>query len=1786
MSTKITNSIDVELDSTEIVPTYPTDIVATNQHCVDLTEGEISVEGHKQEYSVVGDGLYASISAEEAPQWLTGLIDSVVDSAVDRGLINYDDLVQDVRDAIDSIDLARNSYVEEINFNSRVDGIVGSRIDQLNATLGDTYATITNLGIVEATANTALTTQINSLRSELNDSISSSVEEVRLAYIDADSGLSGSITALNTTLSNLGTEVSGQADAISGLRTFVGITEYNEPNGTGMLSRLNILEKQNDGVIEYTISTIDVMTGVDPDDTTPGNNELIVTAEPYATWKAADDAAGTEETRAAHVGDVYIVYSDDENGTRSYVKSYKFIKTAVDETSPLSTDAEGYTWALVTDTDAQAAYVIALNAQDLADSKRRVFTAQPFGPYDQGDLWVDSSVTPQIVKTATASRATSYLASEWVQADQQAEHFITNTYTPDSAQIHRQLDGKIEYSFYESSTDIEDPALNPPAGAAAEARALDIIKGNWTTQELKDAANGNVVYFKDSREAYWYKASSNSWITIDDTSIYEALQDAATAQGAADGKISQFYAWGGNEAPADYSIVTTEEVPNPDDPENPIVQEVSTTYPGNNFKFWYKVNGSLYHDPNNDGVWTEVPVVSGTGTYLSEGDVLTVLDPATNDTSTYSFNGTSWQQTGPTGIISQSKFFIDLENDVRGAYGSTAKALADLQVTTETYTNSQVTGAKSSFFYDTNLEVNGVWYSSGFGLNALAEQDEGIDGSTEALRLDSEFWVNASRFVIKNPLGGPDAVFTPTASGLTLGTEYTEATRNEPKGAYLASTSYVKGDVVSYNGSSYTAIKSVTGIAPDAPQVTEPLDTNYPYWQLLADKGDNGVSYTGTTEYYKLTDTNSAPDRYSSDTIIAEGWETTPQTPTATNKYLWNFNRNTKSDNSVIDSPVSLLTQYVKDGKGISSITEAYQISNNSTSHPTGTWETTIQTPTSANPYLWNRTTIAYTEGDNDVIYTIIAVRGDDGTPADVLKYVYKDSFTKPAKPTDNAATGWLKSIPSSVSNTLWQSVGTQTQGVGDYVWSEVVQITAKDGLSALLFDWSGSEQYNTNTDINGADAWTFESAFAGNAFIRINASDAEGGIRVALNDVELGSMSGPDNAVQWYEFGANNLVVGTNTLKIWSVNTDGGYTNAIKVAFVGAQGIQGITGDFTDFLFTRKGTEPADPGGADTWYTNVTSVPAGSGSLWSIKKKTTNGGSTVEYSDKRVIEADIIRELVLYSGAVTEAVTKPNDTAVTYDFTSDSVSNTDTNWSLSFPSDLGNGKKVYRTTALVSGNSTETAKAVTGWSNPVVYAEIKDGVSYSGTTEYYAKSSNGTTAPALYSDAETKVIDTNTWKTNPVDAAVDATNKYLWNFNRNSKDNNTFEDSTPFVLTTYVKDGKGISSITEAYQIHDSSSTAPTGTWSSTVQTPTAEKPYLWNRTTIVYTEGENQIIYSLIAIRGGNGTAADNYKEIFLYQNAENAPTSLPDADSTTESERGYDKTTGNAVAIGDWTVSASAATAPNHTYRINLTLRQANGTGDWVFVDSVWSGPVQISAIDGVSADTYKEIFIYANSSNAPTIPTTTTGYFNTSSGVATIPAGDTTWTTAASAPGEGEFTWRSSLTIVDENSDGSWAASDTAWNGAVKLTGEQGQSITGPRGTAVLSYGGDLGDIAPAEVTNANLVNYWNTAATTTYDQEKTGDTLIVTNTNTSAGWTHIYEYNGSTWVSSTEFTVNGNMVVDGTLSANAIGTGSINTNVLTTNDKSGGDTYTGVIIDNRGIRVYKDGVARIKIGDLS
>lgn len=137
---------------------------------------------------------------------------------------------------------------------------------------------------------------------------------------------------------------------------------------------------------------------------------------------------------------------------------------------------------------------------------------------------------------------------------------------------------------------------------------------------------------------------------------------------------------------------------------------------------------------------------------------------------------------------------------------------------------------------------------------------------------------------------------------------------------------------------------------------------------------------------------------------------------------------------------------------------------------------------------------------------------------------------------------------------------------------------------------------------------------------------------------------------------------------------------------------------------------------------------------------------------------------------------------------------------------------------------------------------EGEDGRGISSTKVEYQASTSGTTVP------------TGTWLTNPP-SVTDG--QFLW-----TRTTFTYTDNTTTLsysisrMGTTGTNGVGISDVTVTYQAGTSGTTPPTGTWTTTIPSVTANQ-YLWTRTVTTYTDSSTSTAYS-VGKMGANGANA----------------------------------------------------------------------------------------------------------------------------------------------------------------------------------------------------------------------------------------------------------------------------------------------------------------------------------------
>ena len=93
-------------------------------------------------------------------------------------------------------------------------------------------------------------------------------------------------------------------------------------------------------------------------------------------------------------------------------------------------------------------------------------------------------------------------------------------------------------------------------------------------------------------------------------------------------------------------------------------------------------------------------------------------------------------------------------------------------------------------------------------------------------------------------------------------------------------------------------------------------------------------------------------------------------------------------------------------------------------------------------------------------------------------------------------------------------------------------------------------------------------------------------------------------------------------------------------------------------------------------------------------------------------------------------------------------------------------------------------------------------------------------------------------------------------------------------------QNGNGISSTSVTYQAHNSQTSKPTGAWLSTIPALSTNKPYLWTRTIVYYTNGTDSTSYSVSSTLDGIKIGGRNLLYDSDVPNNKKSPTTYPAA------------------------------------------------------------------------------------------------------------------------------------------------------------------------------------------------------------------------------------------------------------------------------------------------------------------
>ena len=345
-----------------------------------------------------------------------------------------------------------------------------------------------------------------------------------------------------------------------------------------------------------------------------------------------------------------------------------------------------------------------------------------------------------------------------------------------------------------------------------------------------------------------------------------------------------------------------------------------------------------------------------------------------------------------------------------------------------------------------------------------------------------------------------------------------------------------------------------------------------------------------------------------------------------------------------------------------------------------------------------------------------------------------------------------------------------------------------------------------------------------------------------------------------------------------------------------------------------------------------------------------------------------------------------------------------------------------------------------------------KDGTSVTITNKSitYQLSTSGTTIP------------TGTWQTSPQTIPE---GQYQW-----TKTSVTYSDGNKtesYSISYHGKNGSDGTSVKTTstsvkYQVGDSGTTKPTGTWQSNVPT-VAQGKYLWTQTIVNYSDGNSTESYSVSyrGIDGSNGVNGMNAATIYLYQRA----TSTPSKPSNTLTYT-FSTTTITGTLNNGWSTAI-----PTGTDAVYVTVASVSSKNDTATIaTSAWSAPVVLAqngktGSDGKAGLNVATIYLYQRNTSKPSKPSASVTY-TFSTGVASglnngwsqkIPDGtNPLYVTLATA---------SSNTATDTILSSEW--SDVV---VMAQNGEDGQDGISPKVT--LSKSGDTTTISIVDATGTH------------------------------------------------------------------------------------------------------------------
>lgn len=725
--------------------------------------------------------------------------------------------------------------------------------------------------------------------------------------------------------------------------------------------------------------------------------------------------------------------------------------------------------------------------------------------------------------------------------------------------------------------------------------------------------------------------------------------------------------------------------------------------------------------------------------------------------------------------------------------------------------------------------------------------------------------------LIKGPQGNQGVPGTPGADG-------------QPRYVWIKYANTITGDGMSDDPTG----KDYIGLAYNkttAIESSEPLDYT---WSLYkgppgAD-GEDGRGITSSEITYQAS--------YSGVLVPTGTWLSDPLL-LSPGQYLW-----TRTKTNYNAAPFEVLSYSVgqmgqtgapgADGTTITAAVVRYQLHNDGTTPPTGTW---LVSPPAGSPgqWFWTRTVTSYSSGGDTIAYSVALLGqtgpagadgtdGTDGRGITSSEIRYQGSASGTTIPTGT----WLTDPPAvAAGQFLWTRTRTFYSAAPTEVVSySVGQMGATGATGGQGIQGPAGTSYYTwlkyaDSPTTGMSDDPTGKTYIGLAHNKTSATESAnyGDYTWSLIKGEQGVPGTPGSDGQptytWIKYGTsssgagisddptgkNYIGIAYNKSTIVESGNPADYQWSLIQGAAGAPG-ESVTGQTVQYQLSASGT--VIPTG--TW---LGSPPAGSPGqyMWtritftystlpnSYAYSVAMLGNTGPAGTPAAVITMIATSQVLRSPAAggtttpascTVTGTATNTTITVWEYAVDGGT-----FSATVPAGVSRtGNVVTITGATMTAVTIAVRMAdANGIAQSVTVSKIYDGaIGPEGNT------GRGISSTEIRYQADTSgtVVPTGTWLTDP---PVVSPGQYLWTrtvFN--------YTTGSPASTTHYSVGGMGskIDTVTVRYQLSNSGTVAPTGTWLTDPPLQTDELPFLWTRTVTTYLGGPSASTSYSVSRRG----------------------------------------------------------------------------------------------------------------------------------------------------------------------------------------------------------------------------------------------------------------------------------------------------------------------------------------------